>query len=107
MTAQLHFAIDALTLQLLLERAESLVDVVIANDDLQKFSNLTATTQSPRRAGLRLSESTKNVPNPFRTGSNGGAHRQMRGIWQPVMRAATARVRFGMTRGGLRIKGGA
>ena len=36
MTAQLHLAIDALTLQLLLERAQRLVDIIIANDDLHK-----------------------------------------------------------------------
>src|SRR5690606_26451153 len=36
MTAQLHLAIDALTLQLLLERAQRLVDIVVANDDLHK-----------------------------------------------------------------------
>tara|TARA_B100000408_G_C10122268_1_gene150631 strand:+ start:145 stop:522 length:378 start_codon:yes stop_codon:yes gene_type:complete len=35
-TTQLHFAINALTLQLLLESPESLVDIVIANDDLHK-----------------------------------------------------------------------
>lgn len=40
MTAQFHFAIYTLTLQLLLERAESLVDIVIANHDLHKFKNL-------------------------------------------------------------------
>ncbi len=33
-TAQLHFAIHALTLQLLLERAKGLVDIIVANDDL-------------------------------------------------------------------------
>jgi hypothetical protein len=36
MTAQLHLAIDALTLQLLLERAKSLDDIVVTNDDLHK-----------------------------------------------------------------------
>src|SRR5688500_7575575 len=36
MTAQLHLAIDALTLQLLLERAQRLVDIIVANDDLHK-----------------------------------------------------------------------
>src|SRR3546814_13159351 len=34
--AQLHLAIDALALQLLLERAQRLVDVIVANDDLHK-----------------------------------------------------------------------
>jgi hypothetical protein len=33
-TAELHLTIDTLALQLLLERAKSLVDVVVANDDL-------------------------------------------------------------------------
>jgi len=46
MTAKLHFAIDAFALQLLLERAQSLVDVVIANDDLHKKSN--TSQQKPR-----------------------------------------------------------
>src|SRR5439155_12741714 len=36
MTAQLHLAVDALALQLLLERAQRLLDVIVANDDLHK-----------------------------------------------------------------------
>src|SRR5205085_8173164 len=39
MTAQLHLAVDALALQLLLERAQRLLDVIVANDDLHKFSS--------------------------------------------------------------------
>src|SRR5207253_2797152 len=35
-TAQLHLAVDALALQLLLERAQRLLDVIVANDDLHK-----------------------------------------------------------------------
>jgi len=34
--AQLHLAVDALALQLLLERAQRLLDVIVANDDLHK-----------------------------------------------------------------------
>jgi hypothetical protein len=34
MTAELHLAEDALTLHLLLESAESLVDIVVANENL-------------------------------------------------------------------------
>jgi hypothetical protein len=33
---QLHLAINALALQLLLERAQGLIDIVIANHDLHK-----------------------------------------------------------------------
>src|SRR6185436_10059413 len=40
MAAELHLAIDALALQLLLERPQRLVDIVIANDDLHKSSPL-------------------------------------------------------------------
>jgi hypothetical protein len=36
MAAQLHLTIDALTLQLLLERPQRLVDIIVANDDLHK-----------------------------------------------------------------------
>src|SRR5580765_8042722 len=36
MTAQLHLAVDALALQLLLERAQRLLDVIVANDDLHR-----------------------------------------------------------------------
>src|SRR3982751_5619982 len=36
MTAQLHLAVDALALQLLLERAQRLLDIIVANDDLHK-----------------------------------------------------------------------
>src|SRR5206468_8117305 len=35
-TAQLHLAVDALALQLLLERAQRLLDIIVANDDLHK-----------------------------------------------------------------------
>src|SRR5690349_18697019 len=35
--AQLHLAIDALALQLLLERAQGLLDIVIADHDLHKL----------------------------------------------------------------------
>jgi hypothetical protein len=34
MTAQLHLAVDTLALQLLLERAQRLLDIIVANDDL-------------------------------------------------------------------------
>src|SRR3954463_14953328 len=34
MTAQLHLAVDALALQLLLQRAQRLLDIIVANDDL-------------------------------------------------------------------------
>jgi hypothetical protein len=36
MPTQLHLAIDAFTLELLLERPQRLVDIVVANDDLHK-----------------------------------------------------------------------
>src|SRR5438128_2085324 len=36
MTAQLHLAVDAFALQLLLERAQRLLDIIVANDDLHK-----------------------------------------------------------------------
>ena len=36
MTAQLHLAVDALALQLFLERAQRLLNIVVANDDLHK-----------------------------------------------------------------------
>ncbi len=39
-TAQLHLAIDAFTLELLLERSQRLVDIVVANDDLHKVPSL-------------------------------------------------------------------
>src|SRR4051812_26348856 len=53
--AQLHFAIDAFALQLLLERAQGLVDIVFANHDLHKtactsfFSSAGMTRQVARR----------------------------------------------------------
>src|SRR5687768_16251830 len=40
MTPELHLAIDALALQLLLQGAQRLVDIVIADDDLHKCSPL-------------------------------------------------------------------
>jgi hypothetical protein len=36
MTAQLHLAVDAFTLELLLERSQRLVDIIVANDDCIK-----------------------------------------------------------------------
>jgi hypothetical protein len=41
-TAQLHFAVHALALQLLLERAQSLINIVVANHDLHKPDYLEA-----------------------------------------------------------------
>src|SRR3712207_5214854 len=40
MTAQLHLAVDAFTLELFLERSQRLVDIVVANDDLHKVPSL-------------------------------------------------------------------
>ena len=54
--AQLHFAIHTFTLQLLLERAEGLVDIVIANHDLHKLQYLDFAGQSPRKSGVCLLE---------------------------------------------------
>jgi hypothetical protein len=54
-TAKLHLAIDALTLQLLLERAQRLVDIVVANDDLHK-SRL-ASFNLPEKLGVPGGES--------------------------------------------------
>ena len=39
-TAQLHLAVDAFTLQFLFQRAKSLVDVVVANENLHKKPHL-------------------------------------------------------------------
>jgi hypothetical protein len=39
-TTQLHLAIDTFTLQLLLEGAQRLVDIIVANEDLHKRSSL-------------------------------------------------------------------
>jgi hypothetical protein len=50
MTAQLHLAIDALTLQLLLERPQRLVDIIVANDDLHK-SRRTSFKSRPKSPG--------------------------------------------------------
>ena len=36
MAAQLHFAEDAFTLHLLLQRLESLIDIVVANENLHE-----------------------------------------------------------------------
>src|SRR4030095_7620709 len=36
MTAQLHLAVDAFALQLLLERAQRLLGIIVANEDLHK-----------------------------------------------------------------------
>src|SRR3546814_15622914 len=52
-TAQLHLAIHALALQLLLERAQGLVDIVVANDDLHKPVKLQSKTDgSPGNSTL-------------------------------------------------------
>src|SRR5687768_16001936 len=40
MAAQLHLAVDAFALELLLERAQRLVDIVVANEDLHKVPSL-------------------------------------------------------------------
>jgi hypothetical protein len=53
MTAQLHLAIDALTLQLLLERPQRLVDIIVANDNLHKkpSNSLQSTRYRPGKPG--------------------------------------------------------
>ena len=51
-TAQLHLAIHALALQLLLERAKGLVDIVVANENLHKPLHLNADGESPPTAGI-------------------------------------------------------
>src|SRR4051794_2203216 len=66
--AQLHLAIDAFPLQLLLERAQGLLDVVIANHDLHKLKPpRNFERQSPRdRRGVHLVlVQTLNAPNPL------------------------------------------
>ena len=44
MTAQLLLTVHAFTLQLLLESAESLIDVVVPDENLHKKSHLTVVT---------------------------------------------------------------
>jgi hypothetical protein len=46
-TAQLHLAVHALTLQLLLKRAESLIDIIVADENLHKPTYLTNDGESP------------------------------------------------------------
>src|SRR4029078_2033063 len=53
--AQLHLAVHALALQLLLERAQGLLDIVVADDDLHKLKPPLAISnrESPRdRRGI-------------------------------------------------------
>src|SRR6476620_9134370 len=45
--AQLHLAVDALALQLLLERAQRLLYIIVANDDLHKIPSQTFLTKWP------------------------------------------------------------
>ena len=40
MSAQFHFAVNAFALQLFLQRAQRLIDIIIANDDLHKLVTL-------------------------------------------------------------------
>ena len=48
-TAQLHFAVHALALQLLLERAQGLVNIVVANENLHAASSLVSIMKFWRR----------------------------------------------------------
>ena len=61
MTAQLHLAVDALALQLLLERAQRLLDILVANDDLHKIPSQSLLTEvlalMPIANGLRRKSS--------------------------------------------------
>jgi hypothetical protein len=52
MTAELHLAENTLTLHLLLERLESLIDIIIANE------NLHAASSSINRIGIRVKRGT-------------------------------------------------
>ena len=40
MTTQFHFAVHAFTLQLFLQRAEGLINIIVANHDLHKKTQL-------------------------------------------------------------------
>src|SRR5690606_11370962 len=65
--AQLHLAIHAFALQLLLQRAQGLLDIVVADDDLHKPKPPLAISdrQSPRdRRGLHQMIPKKSAPNP-------------------------------------------
>src|SRR5690606_10392549 len=65
--AQLHLAVHALALQLLLERAQGLLDIVVADDDLHKPKPPLAISdrESPRdRRGLHQMIPKKSAPNP-------------------------------------------
>jgi hypothetical protein len=53
MAAKLHLAENALTLHLLLERLEGLIDVVVANENLQRIF-LLAESSGPASAGCGL-----------------------------------------------------
>src|SRR4028119_1147935 len=56
MTPELHLAIDALTLQLLLERPQRLVDIVVANDDLHKGPSLSVEKHFPATLWAAIAE---------------------------------------------------
>src|SRR3954468_13464874 len=72
--AQLHLAIDALALQLFLERAQRLVDIVVANDDLHKGSPTlplgsdcmknAAARRTPRRRACPQQDTTPRASQP-------------------------------------------
>src|SRR5690606_9098963 len=74
--AQLHLAVHALSLQLLLERAQGLLDIVVADDDLHKPKPPLAISdrESPRdRRGLHQNDSNEkraeSATGPARTGA--------------------------------------
>src|SRR4051812_37000515 len=57
MTAQLHLAVNALALQLLLERAQRLLDIIVANDDLHK---------SPSQTFQEIASGLRGIPRRLR-----------------------------------------
>src|SRR5207253_8583272 len=74
-TAELHLAIDALALQLLLERPQRLVDIVIANDDLHRGSSLSSVCSNSQKRIRREADpaAQERAPSRGRPSAQGSA----------------------------------
>ena len=62
MTTQLHLAINAFALQLFLERAQRLIDIIVANDDLHKKSSNSLSIRARYRAAQQSGTRVGNQP---------------------------------------------
>src|SRR5215203_4742920 len=85
MTAQLHLAIDALALQLLLQCAQRLVDIIVANDDLHKSRSTPLAGLAPGQIRLFSGVASGQSLRKKRCSPRSSSSRRWPAHYQPVL----------------------